>query len=128
AAGLALDDSRRSCLLYDAADAAWLGGLATRAAELLDVARGLAAPKDVAISIEHLRGHIATRRGPIAEAHQILLAAADLAADIDPDRAVVMLAEAVNASFYSADPVGMREAAARIPSAAESSTTDLAAF
>ena len=128
AAGLAVDDSRRSCLLYEAADAAWLGGLATRAVKLLDIARGLAPPDDVAVSIEHLRGHIATRRGPVAEAQQILLAAADLAADVDPDRAVVMLAEAVNAGFYSADPVGMREAAARMPSAVASSTSDLAAF
>ena len=128
ASGLAVGDSRRSCLLYDAADAAWLGGLATRAVELLEVARRLAPPSDVALSIEHLRGHIATRRGPIAGAHQILLAGADLAATVEPDRAVVMLAEAVNASFYSADPAGMREAAARIPSAVASSTSDLAAF
>ena len=43
--------------------------------------------------IESLRGHIATRRGPVTEAQQILLAAAEQAAPIDPERAVVMLAE-----------------------------------
>ncbi len=65
------------------------------------------------MSIEQLRGHIATRRGPITEAQQILLAAAEHAAPIDPERAVVMLAEAVNASFYAGDAATMRLAAER---------------
>ena len=63
---------------------------------------------DLAVAIEQLRGHIATRRGPIAEAQQILLAAAERAAPIAPERAVVMLAEAVNASFYAGDAATMR--------------------
>ena len=68
---------------------------------------------DLAVRIERLRGHIATRRGPIAEAQQILLAAAEQAAPIDPERGVVMLAEAVNASFYAGDAATMRLAAER---------------
>ena len=47
-------------------------------------ARRHAADADLAVSIQHLRGHIATRRGPIRKAQQILLAAAERAASFDP--------------------------------------------
>ena len=56
--------------------------------------------------------------GRSAEAQQILLAAAERAAPIDPERAVVMLAEAVNASFYAGDAATMRLAAERAASLA----------
>lgn len=115
AATLSADDGRRCALLYDAADSAWLGGLAARAADLLDAARQLPAPRSVQVSVEHLRGHIATRRGPVGEGRAILLAGAHLAAEVDPDRAVVMLAEAVNAAFYGGDAGAMLDAAGRIP-------------
>ena len=79
-------------------------------------------------SIEHLRGHIAARRGPISEAQEILLAAAELAAPIDPDRAVVMLAEAVNASFYAGDAATMRLAADRAASLVPPDANDRTTF
>ena len=63
-ARLAPDEVSPGRLLYAAADAAWLGGLADRAVALLDEARQRASAPDLAISIEHLRGHIAARRGP----------------------------------------------------------------
>ncbi len=110
---LAPGESARSRLLYEAAEAAWLGGLADRAAELLDEARRRALTPDLIVSVEDLRGHIVARRGPIKEAQEILLAGADLAAPIDPERAVVMLAEAVSASFYAGDAATMRLAAER---------------
>lgn len=116
AAALASDDGRRCTLLHAAADTAWLGGLAMRAAGLLDAARRQPAPIDVAVSLEQLRGHIATRLGPVDDAWRILLDGAGLAAEIDVDRAVLMLAEAVNAGFYAGDVAAMQEAAARIPS------------
>ena len=105
---------RQGRLLYAAADAAWLGGLADRAGALLAEARRRAPTPGLVVAIEHLRGHIATRRGPVKEAQEILMAAADLAAPIEPERAVVMLAEAVNASFYAGDAATMRKAAARV--------------
>jgi DNA-binding CsgD family transcriptional regulator len=111
-AQLSSEEGQQARLLYAAADAAWLGGLADRAEALLGKARRDAAG-DLLISIEQLRGHIVTRRGPVGEAQQILLAAADQAAQLDPDRAVVMLAEAVNASFYAGDAATMRQAASR---------------
>jgi DNA-binding CsgD family transcriptional regulator len=112
-ASLAPEEDRQGRLLYSAADAAWLGGLADRAAALLDEARRHAPTPDVVVSIEHLRGHIATRRGPVKDAQEILQACAELAVPIDPDGAVVMLAEAANASFYAGDGATMRQAAER---------------
>jgi DNA-binding CsgD family transcriptional regulator len=113
AALLAPEEVRRGRLLFAAADAAWLGGLANRAAALVGEACRHAPAPDLAVAIDQLRGHIATRRGPISEAQQILLAAAEHAAPIDPERSVVMLAEAVNASFYAGDAATMRLAAER---------------
>ena len=78
--------------------------------------------------IEQLRGHIATRRGPIAEGQQILLAAAEQAAPIAPEHAVVMLAEAVNASFYAGDAATMRLAAERAASLAPQGSDGRTAF
>ncbi len=115
AGALAIDDGRRCALLLAAADAAWLGGSADRAVSLLDVA-GRDAPtvSDVA-SVEHQRGLIAARLGPVGDGRRILLEGADLVVADDPDRAVVMIAEAVNAAFYAGDPGAMLDAAARIP-------------
>ena len=113
AALLAPDEGRQGRLLYAAADTAWLGGQTSRAAALLTGARQHALTPDLAVAVEHLRGHIATRRGPIAEAQETLLTAAEGAAQIDPERAVVMLAEALNAAFYAGDAATMRLAAER---------------
>lgn len=115
ASRLAIDDGRACKLLYDGADAAWLGGLAGRAVTLLDAARHRSPPVEVALSVEHLRGHIATRLGPLGDAQRILLDGAAMASGVAPDRAVVMLAEVVNAAFYASDVTAMRAAAARIP-------------
>src|SRR6185437_10911025 len=90
-----------------AAAAAWLGGLADRAAALLEEASQCAAAPDLVLAIEHLRGHIALRRGPIMQAQEILVAAAAQAESADTDRAVVMLAEAVWAAFCAADAAAM---------------------
>jgi DNA-binding CsgD family transcriptional regulator/tetratricopeptide (TPR) repeat protein len=116
AALLSTAEPRQAALLFAAAYAAWLGGLADRAVAHLAEARRHAPAPDLAVRIEQLRGHIATRRGPIAEAQDVLLAAADRAAAIDPERAVVILAEAVNASFYAGDAATMVRAADRAAS------------
>ena len=128
AARLAPEEVRQGRLLYAAADAAWLGGLADRAAALLDEASRHAPAPVLALSIQELRGHIATRRGPVTEAQEILLTAAEHAAPIDPDRAVVMLAQAVNASFYAGDAGTMRLAAERAASLAPHDSDRRTAF
>jgi DNA-binding CsgD family transcriptional regulator len=113
AAQLAPDKARQARMFYAAADAAWLGGLADDAMALLDEARRHATTPDLGVLIEQLRGHMAARRGPIGEAQRILLAAAEQAAPFDPERAAVILAEAVNASFCAGDATAMRLAADR---------------
>ncbi len=111
----AVTDARRSELRFAAADCAWLAGAASRAFALLNRPAADERP-DVRAAIDNLRGHIATRLGPVAEGQRILLEGADRVADTDPDRAVIMLAEAVNAAFYAGDARGMSDAAARIQS------------
>lgn len=128
AARLAPEEARQGRLLYAAADAAWLGGLADRAVVLLDQAGRHAITPDVAVAIEHLRGHIATRRGPVTSGQEILLGAAERAAQVDPERAVVMLAEAVDASLYAGDAATMRLAAERAASLAPPGADGRTAF
>jgi DNA-binding CsgD family transcriptional regulator len=111
AARLAPEEARQGRLLYAAADAAWLGGLADRAVALLDQAGRPVPAADLAVAIDQLRGHIAAWRGSITTAQEILLAAAKRAAPIDPERAVEILAEVVAASGYAGDMATMRLAA-----------------
>jgi DNA-binding CsgD family transcriptional regulator len=120
--------TRQSRLYYAAADAAWLGGLAERAVELLAEASRHAPEPGLAVAIEHLRGHIAARRGPITQAVEILLAGAEQAATVDPERAVVMLAEAAYAAFYAGDTVTMLLAARRAAALAPPGSDGRTAF
>jgi DNA-binding CsgD family transcriptional regulator len=114
AASLAPDDERRGRLLFAGADAAWLSGLGDRTNDLLDEADEHGREPGLRVSIEHLRGHVAIRRGHVLEGRRILLAAVEEAAKIDPARAVTMLADAVHASFYLGDALAMRRIADQI--------------
>jgi DNA-binding CsgD family transcriptional regulator len=128
AGSLTSDPARRCGLLVAAADTAWLGGLVPRAVTMLDEARRCAPPVDLSVALEHLRGQIAVRLGPVGEGHRILLDGAALAAGVDADQAVVMLAEAVNAAFYAGDSEAMREAASRIPPLVRAGSSPRATF
>jgi DNA-binding CsgD family transcriptional regulator len=128
AGALAVEGGRRCSLRYEAADAAWLGGQAERAGGLLDSVRQASPTPDVAVRVEQLRGHIATRLGPVDEGRRILLDGAATAASVDPDRAVIMLAEAVNAAFYAGDAAAMQDAAGRIPALIGPDTSRRSAF
>ncbi|MDX6567444.1 MAG: hypothetical protein QOH15_22 [Gaiellales bacterium] len=94
AARLDSSDVRRGRLLYQAAEAAWLAGQAARARVLLDEAALCGADPQIA----SLRGEIAARSGPVLEGYDLLVAAATQA---KPEDAVLMLAEAADAAFYS---------------------------
>ncbi len=113
AAQLATSAARRGSLLLAAAESAWLAGLAERAVALLADARESELSASDAIQVEHLRGRIATRRGPVMEGCSILVAAAEQAAREDADLAVTMLAEAVEACFYAGDARAMTATATR---------------
>jgi DNA-binding CsgD family transcriptional regulator len=117
AATLSLEPAR---LLHAAADTAVLAGQADRAAALLDEAQTYEHDASLSISIDHLRGQIAAHLGPVQEAQSMLAAAAERAAALQRDAAVVMLAEATMQSFYAGDAQGMLRTAER---ATELSTT-----
>jgi DNA-binding CsgD family transcriptional regulator len=106
------DDARRGGLLYQAAESAWLGAAAERARLLLDEA-DLIAPHP---HIDALRGQIATRRGPVMDGYELLVSAAERS---EPKEAVLMLAEAADACFYSGAADRMLAAAERAYALAE---------
>ena len=107
---LTADAERRGRLYWQAAEAAWLGGLADRAVTVLDEARAATSDPALLVEIDQLAGHIATRRGPVMRGHAILSAAAEHA---DPERAAAMLAEAAVACFYGGNSAEMLAAAER---------------
>jgi DNA-binding CsgD family transcriptional regulator/ABC-type iron transport system FetAB ATPase subunit len=113
AAQLASGHERRRELLYFAADTAWSAGHGDRALELLD-AVDRNTNGDSGIAADHLRGRIVSRLGPVAAGTSILMAAAERSTKSDPEAAVVMLAEAVNAAFYAGDAATMQTAEERI--------------
>jgi DNA-binding CsgD family transcriptional regulator len=100
AARLAPEDQEQGRLLLDAADAAWLGGLADRAIALLDEARALNRDPARAIAIDQLSGHIKVRQGHPMQGHAILTEAAESA---DRETAAAMLAEAAGACFIAGE-------------------------
>ncbi len=122
---LTADPERRARLLREAADAAWLAGLADRAVALLEKAGALTADPAQLVEIAGLAGHIATRRGPVMRGHAILTAAAERA---DPERAVTMLAEAASACFYAGNPAEMLAVAERARAALPASASVRARF
>ena len=109
------EEPRRGPLLFDAAEAAWSAGLAERALGLLDEAQA------------HGHGARAARRhrpsaGPHRDPQRACdggardpRAAAERIADSDPDLAVTMLAEAVDACFFAGDARAMERTAAASP-------------
>lgn len=106
------DEERRGLLLYEGADAAWLGGRPDRARSLLDEAdRSAPGPRTDA-----LRGQIATRVGPVMDGFALLVSAAERSA---PREAVRMLAEAADACFYSGATGPMLDVADRLEQLAE---------
>ncbi|MFZ0043533.1 MAG: AAA family ATPase [Solirubrobacteraceae bacterium] len=110
AATLSETEARRASLTRQAAQSAWLGGLADRAAALVQDARPWTESATEVVKLDALEGIIAAQRGPIMRGHEILVAAAGEATG---DRAVEMLAEAANACFYAGQPALMLEAARR---------------
>jgi DNA-binding CsgD family transcriptional regulator len=113
AARLAVEDEERPELLCAAADAALNAGLAERAIALLEEARASTPPDPLGYRIDHLHGYLISRRGPVMDGYELLAAAAERAAARDPELAIVMLAEATHACFYSGDGEKMLSTAKR---------------
>jgi DNA-binding NarL/FixJ family response regulator len=103
AAELTGDDGERGRRLAGAATEAWLAGQPDRAAALLDRAEPLVADQPSRVAVAHLRGTIEASRGVALQAATMLVAGAELAVPLDPDRALQMLLEAAEVASYAGD-------------------------
>ena len=111
-ARLTEDGVLRSERLYQAADNAWLGGRADDAEESLRAARSLA-DAGLRAAIDTLSGHIAMRRGAVAEGYRTLVAAAEAIEPGDRLKAIRILADAAISTFGAGNPNEMLPAAQR---------------
>jgi len=128
AADLASIDKARDRLLLAAAEAAWLAGDAQRTLVLLDDAQPRAAAPAIEARIDHLRGQVAMRCGPVTDGYPLIVGAATQIADTDPELAVVMLAQAVHGCFYTGDTPAMIVAAERAVALANGQDSRRATF
>ncbi|MCX4991572.1 MULTISPECIES: LuxR family transcriptional regulator [unclassified Streptomyces] len=109
-AELAVDEGLRAVRLIHAADQARLAGLPHRARELLAQA-GCEGPHDaVRGSAQLVSGQLALQDGPVADAREALLLAAESLASTDPHRALAARLAAVEASWAMGDAAACREA------------------
>ena len=76
--------------------------------------RSASRPADLVARIGSLSGTIAARTGSLAHAVAVLTETAARVADGDPDAAVEMLADSINAGFYRADTSFLAEALTRL--------------
>ena len=97
-----------------AGECAWLAGQPVRASALLDAALALGPDQQVLDRALELKATVAARTGSLPAARAILLEAAGAAEAADPDRAVMLLADAVRVSFVGADARGALEIADRL--------------
>ncbi len=100
AARLSPDPATRAERLLLAAETAWGAGLTERALALLDTHGREESVPAAQVRELALRGAIAARTGHLADARQMLVAAADLSTD--PAEQCVLIADAIHASFYLA--------------------------
>jgi DNA-binding CsgD family transcriptional regulator len=128
AAGLATAHDTRGRLLFAAAEAAWLAADALRTLTLLDAAQIDPSVPALAARVDHLRGQVAMRRGPIMDGYPLIVGAAAKIADIEPELAIVMLAQAVHGSFYAGDTPAMMSAARAAVDLAERHVSRRATF
>lgn len=127
-AGLASIDETRAGLLCAAAEAAWLAGDAKRTLALLDAAQLHVVAPAATARIDHLRGQVALRRGPVIDGYRLIIDAAGRIDETDPELAVVMLAEAVHGCFYTGDASAMIAAADRAVALASGQASRRATF
>ncbi len=102
AAALSPSPAARTGRPLEAARQGWLAGRPRRVLDLLDAAQPGATP-DQQVRAGELRGAVEARCGSLPTARDTLLGCADAAAARDPERAVLLLADAVHACFALAD-------------------------
>ncbi|MHB8613778.1 MAG: AAA family ATPase [Candidatus Dormibacteraceae bacterium] len=101
----------RAARLFNAAETAWLGGRVEEAVESLGAAGKLAEELALRVDIGSLSGHIAMRRGHVAEGYRLVTAAADAIEPVDRLKAIRLLSDAVLATFGAGRPTQVIAAA-----------------
>ncbi|WBQ06946.1 helix-turn-helix transcriptional regulator [Kribbella sp. CA-293567] len=102
----------RALRLVAAGQAAWFAGLPERADSLLNEALTFDPPAQVRTHADELRGDIAVKCGSPARARDILVAAA--ASTAEPEAAVGLLSDVINACFRLGDAAGALGAAEQL--------------
>ncbi len=97
----------RAARLFNAADNAWLAGQVEDALAMLAAARGHAQDLELRVDIDSLSGHIAMRRGSVADGYRMLVGAAGAIEPIDRLKAIRILADAVVSTFGAGQPSDM---------------------
>ncbi|MEW2634702.1 ATP-binding protein, partial [Streptomyces sp. NPDC048389] len=115
AAELTPDHTLRGVRFATAAEHAWLGGDPVRARALLTRVRAVPALGHA----PYVRGLLALGDGPVADAHESLLAAAALLAGHDTARSTAALLAAAEAAWAMGDAAAYAAALARVPTGAE---------
>ena len=103
AAELSPDPHAQARRLLDAAEEAWEGGRAQRASRLVDRACRIVSTPLVQGRVAQLRGRFEIRRGVVRDGYEMLLAAADQLAAVEPRRAARSLVEALEGAFLAGD-------------------------
>ncbi|WP_189817177.1 LuxR C-terminal-related transcriptional regulator [Streptomyces olivaceoviridis] len=103
AADLTADGARQVRWYTAAAEQALLAGQSDRALRLLDTARDRSAPSTVRARAELLRGTVLRWDGPVDDARETLLLAAELFAPYDPERSVEAALAAADAAWSAGD-------------------------
>ncbi|MFJ3136166.1 LuxR C-terminal-related transcriptional regulator [Streptomyces sp. NPDC086843] len=112
AADLARDDADRARRNLAAAEQALLAGRASDARRLLDLARGPAEPASVRGGAELLRGAVLLADGPVDDARESFLLAAELLAPTAPHAAARATLGAADAAWSAGDPAACLSALA----------------
>jgi DNA-binding CsgD family transcriptional regulator len=126
AADLTSDHRQRAHRMLGAGASAWLSGQAGQADALLEKATALAVEPAVLAEIDDIRGNLALRTGSIDEGRRLLLQAADLSENADPDSAAMRLADVISGCFYQCDTASALTAAARLERLIDKCHTDAA--
>ncbi|MGW2773696.1 LuxR C-terminal-related transcriptional regulator [Streptomyces olivaceoviridis] len=103
AADLTADGARQVRWYTAAAEQALLAGQSDRALRLLDTARDRPAPSTVRARAELLRGTVLRWDGPVDDARETLLLAAELFAPHDPERSAEAALAAADAAWSAGD-------------------------
>lgn len=114
AARVSPDPSDRARRLVSAAESAWRAGLPDSATDLLDRASELPQSPALRTRAAALDGSVAARTGSVERARDVFVAAGTRAADEDPDTAVTLLSDAIQACQFAGDVATAGSAAALI--------------